>query len=933
MKVYSAHVIPLMPEEGERSYVSEFTLRDYEGYKKLLKILSEGLGRYIKNIEDKEGSKFTLEKRLKAIGDFIVAFFMLPMNLPLYPRYEEEALFPTPQEYYWSWVLSRHISIFNDEVWNRYKNLAELIEILHERLMDLAKFADITELIKEVNLDRIFSIIIKIPADTRPGLNVSKLIVHSLTTSALAVCKGLRRGLRSLEIEILRLACLLHDLGKPYQWFSDNPAKVSHATLSAKIAEEILKGILSNEILEKIKTLITYHHECNKIKERELRELCMILREADNDSSATDRIVDIVVDTVAKELGIDVKVMEEMLKRRGATVWEQWLKISDEKVRKATEIIAKKLSRKPLKIKAEEATLRDVRIIFCDLRKIQEFINVESLRALTIRSFIVDLATIYAIPRASIEVFNVNPENIIYAGGGFSILIVPDLVIERNIKRLKERYEEICGKIRGRLIAPEIVVASSPLYADWRITIEKASEELYLEKRVVNTVAPPDLIGFEKLCETCGKYPSIVEGKCDICSELERKAIDLYFQRKIEVLSSYKYRVPKWEILGEWIIEWISGNTIDEAKKEVVEERVFNISVVKVDGNFIGAFMKDAINISDAFERSVRVDRALKKGLYRILELLKNAPQELKNVASIDEKTLSEMGEEGFTKLYTGILYAGGDDALILMPTWIALPASLYIAYWFWRELGGIRQISIGIASGKPKHNIWGLLEASTYVLDNICKACFRKELSREFQTTRNINKVIDIIENTIAVIGFIYTEQQNPMRATAENIILSPLVRQPYVLKHSEYGTKLKDIREMLRIALAGKDFKESNVENELKKILVNAYIAFYNAKKGIEHPTLVARNVAREIHNIASKYAGVESDVQRYLAMLSTYVARQRVRLEEGLPKRIYIEISEYLAKTLSDLTQNKISPQEAVLPIYDIYLITKMLMGGAR
>lgn len=938
MKVYSGHIIPLMPREGERSYFSEFTLKDYVEYKDLLKTLRRELVGYVKNIENSEKEKFTLEKRLKAIGDFIVAFFTMPLNPPLYPRYGGEAYFPTPQEYYWLWVLSRYVSAFNDELWNKYGNLAELVKMLHERIMDLAKLTGVDKLVSGERIDTVFNTVIKIPADTRPGLNTSKLIIHLLTTSALAVCKGLCRGLNSLEIGVLRLACLLHDLGKPDQWFSKEPIKTSHAKLSADIAEELLKEVLNSETLNKIKELITFHHEYYKVKDPSLRKLCKILIESDSDASSVDRIADIVADTVAEELNVKVEDAKAMLKKSGVEVWKWWLSLSEDKIRKTTDTVAKKLSRKPLEIKepTEADVVKDVRVVFCDLRGIQRFINVESLRALAIRSFIVDLATIYAIPRTLIEVFNVNPENVVYAGGGFAILIVPQLA-EEYYGKLEERYREICGSVEGEIVAPEIVTASSPLYLNWGITFEKASEELYLRKHIVNYITPSNLIGFEELCEVCGKLPALRKGKCCICSRLDQAATELYFPSKIDVLRTYGYSVPKWDILEKWIIEWISGNRIDERKGGIVEEegRVFSISIVKVDGNFIGAFIKDALNISDAFERSVRIDRALKKSLHKILTLLKTLPQSGK-IVGVEKEILANMSSDGFTRLYTGVLYVGGDDALMLMPTWIALPASLYLAYWFWREIGGVRQISIGIASGKPKHNIWGLLEASTYMLDDVCKKGFRKELYETFKVSKNVDKIFNKLENIVAVVGFAYTEQQNLMKSIAEDIVSNPLVKQPYVLKYSKHvSTKLKDVRELLKIVLADKYVEKSTLEDELERILIEAYIAFHSARGNIEHVTVDARNVVQEIHSVASRYGDVKVNVQKYLAALSTYVARQKVRLEDkgDLKYKVYTKIAEYLAETFSNIIQKKIGFEEALPPLYDVYLVAKMIMGGAR
>lgn len=935
MKIYAGHIIPLMLEEGERKHYSEFTKADYNEFKNLLKQLKRRLREYIEELEKKYGQEagLKLSVKLKAIGDFIVAFFMIPSSIPLYPSYNSRAYFPSPQEYYWIWILSRHLPIFASEIWDKPQNLAELIEMLHERLVDLAELTGLGKLFGSIEeADKVFNLIVKIPADTRPGLNTSKLIVHLLSTSALAVCKGLYKGLHDYGIGILRLAGLLHDIGKPDQWFSEDPGRKSHTEYSAKIADDLLAGILDAEVIEKIKTLILFHHRCDDIEDIELKELCSILSEADKDSSSIDRVIDVIVDVIAEKLGISVREAVDRLRRTGHDVWRWWSNLGNDKIKELTDNIARLLLRDPLKIKfMEDDVVKGVKVVFCDLRKIQEYINVESLRALAIRSFLVDLATVYAIPRAVIEEFNVNPENIVYAGGGFAIIIVPE---EDSSKyyNLKKKYKEICGLIKDKPIAPQITIATSPLYRDWRCTFEKAVEELHIEKHVSNDlVTSLDIVGFERLCETCGRYPAVIGNQCEICNKLGEAAYELYFRKKIDVLRNLKFKVPEWGILKDWIMEWLSGNSI--SKDGVVDERVFSISIVKIDGNFIGAFMKDAISISDAFERSIRIDRALKSSIHRLLALLRD-PYNL--IGGLDEEyksLINSMCTDGFTRLYTGILYAGGDDALLIMPTWIALPASLYIAYWFWRGIGGIRQLSIAIASGKPKHNIWGILEASTYILSNVCKSRFRREISKVYKNSKDVNKIFNVLDNTIAVIGFVYSEQQNLMRSIVEDIISHPLVKQPYILKYGDTNVKIEDIKDIIGVILADRDLDAGSLREWLERFLIESYKAFHCVKYNREHVTIDVRSIVFEVHSIASKYGDVKADVQRYLLALSIYIARQKARLGQKPKGKIYSKIAHYISKTFPDTISKKANLREALPPLYDIYMLTKMLMGGAR
>ena len=49
--------------------------------------------------------------------------------------------------------------------------------------------------------------------------------------------------------------------------------------------------------------------------------------------------------------------------------------------------------------------------------------------------------------------------------------------------------------------------------------------------------------------------------------------------------------------------------------------------------------------------------------------------------------------------------------------------------------------------------------------------------------------------------------------------------------------------------------------------------------------------------------------------------------------LIKIIYSKIADYLAEVVSALVQRRIGVEEALPPLYDMYLVTKLLMGGAK
>ena len=171
---------------------------------------------------------------------------------------------PDPASLFWTWVLARRLP---DEVAGLAKKMlkskAVMTHVYAPPLLfgageDEVKRA-LTELHKKLLVElrllghvrhqKFWRAFLATPQDTRPGPNASKLIPHLLATSAIAYSiwmsrAGQDRGGEQLELElaVLRLACLLHDIGKPESWCTMTAygPQVKHQEASAKIAREVL---------------------------------------------------------------------------------------------------------------------------------------------------------------------------------------------------------------------------------------------------------------------------------------------------------------------------------------------------------------------------------------------------------------------------------------------------------------------------------------------------------------------------------------------------------------------------------------------------------------------------------------------------------------------------------------------------------------------
>ncbi len=341
--------------------------------------------------------------------------------------------------------------------------------------------------------------------------------------------------------------------------------------------------------------------------------------------------------------------------------------------------------------------------------------------------------------------------------------------------------------------------------------------------------------------------------------------------------------------LMERLIEWFSGH-------REWRERGGEVAIVKADGNAIGRFMGTSLSLTDAMERSLRVDFGLKLGLFKLFTELAKCDEALKRV-------------------FTGLMYAGGDDILAIWPSYIAIPVALYVAYWFWWMVGGVTQLSIGIAVGKPKHNIWALLNTSNFLLNK----------SKSVPRTLRLSNP-DILGSVIASISFLHSEQQlfesdaDYMLRTYGNKKLS---LQPYLLTTPNIVPKLRGayqgIFNDLSDVVVGNKSKAINYLEGLLKFSLNMV-----CDGDIEKCEFLKnlRRVVMDVSNVINKLA--MADYRDMMLVTHTYLTREFMRLKEveGVePKRI--EVLEKLCKTYVNAG--------TLPPLFDLFILSKTLMGG--
>jgi hypothetical protein len=262
-----------------------------------------------------------------------------------------------------------------------------------------------------------------LPADTRPCFNTSGLIPHSLTTSALAWIHATNEGKGRREADIIRIASLIHDFGKPFA-FHD------HVGHSLMVLEYLLGDILDPRTLSEVRETVKHHHNMK-------HPMGGVIAWADHRASASDRIGAFLRVMFREEFGREVDEGE-------VESWDFW-KNQSEIIRPLSERFVNEMERASenfLKIsmpeKLEEELkksvyepIKEVEFVCVDVGGIQDFISErEELKSVGAASFTIDCLVTAQIPIFLQREFEQKGvwlplENFLYTAGGNVTLLIP----------------------------------------------------------------------------------------------------------------------------------------------------------------------------------------------------------------------------------------------------------------------------------------------------------------------------------------------------------------------------------------------------------------------------------------------------------------------------------------------------------------------------
>ena len=415
------------------------------------------------------------------------------------------------------------------------------------------------------------------PADDRPGLNTSSLLIHSISTSALASCifnyYKKSEKFNPIEIQCIRTSSFFHDIGKPI-------SKKNHVNNSIDLFKKYFTDIFTEEVLNIIINTIKNHHKVNP------SGITQYVRWGDVLSSASDRLTNLTINILSDKLD---GIRENF---NNNDFWEQ----KENEIQRLTQNYLENYEEfisQENKINIEFQKEGEIALIRGDVRHIHEYIDhVNTLAELRNSSSLLDYTlTIYLVEKLlENEEFEINPENIIYSSGGNILLFssanksgkVSEFLEETFYDAMKEGLEMTVDFI---YFDRTYKGSFGDLYSKLAIKIGAKKNDLRYVRKT------PIIFGSAKLCESCDKnYASIPipfkseEGSermyyCNSCfykydlrnnsdSNIQKQSIQLFWELNIKKEHRDILKKWSWKDISPLIMEFISGISLEKIKNK-----------------------------------------------------------------------------------------------------------------------------------------------------------------------------------------------------------------------------------------------------------------------------------------------------------------------------------------------------------------------------
>lgn len=833
------------------------------------------------------------KKAMDIYADIVSMLYKLPMFISYAPTIKKEDevskerkgnYVPTAFEYFFIYTIARHLTDITVDKNTSLKDIFEKLENFEhtDTLRSLIRlyFPSIRE---------IYEALINTPADTRPGFNFTSLASHLQLTSLISWLLQPH----SIDLSYLRVASLLHDLGKLI-----NPRH--HVTEAINILEKLQNKLKSGEAcikLERVKELVASHHGDSE----------SIVQIADRLASSADRLTKLVNEALEHiEYGKEIK---ECFNKEREESYECFTNLGKEKYEKASKDIYKFILSQvisPEIVKNEEAKvfpfipekverssneIKPARpigyLVYIDVPSIQRFItNFPKLRDMSFASMLVDfLVTVYSFMLIDTEFVSKTksrlPAEALLSGyGGHSYIVVRKDICDGDCyKKIKDIFKGI--KLLSDLDLRLQVSVAEFAYDNYIKNYNEVWDEIrqqFSERYLVDFEEKIYSVGLHRVCDNCGIRPAVNEkfGEylCSRCYEIRELSSTRGFISKVN--STYLLSV---EVTPEEIAKEVFGDNYAEYAMEFIAgykklEDTRYVSIIKADGNRGSIIFSASATFSDYVDKSFRLDYGVKRAFYETLIELANAEMELSK---------SEKGLLLTSRVLSGVLYLGGDDITLLVPSIVAIP---FAVKFFERatQLTGFT-FKVGIVSVKPDHPIQFAFQAADELME-------RSKIKPEdgISSTKNLS---EYNKTSIACMVFSST-------LASKSVVHSEISK--YKRQNNSYLVVTNDIRKVKELLELAKLYEFKDV------------VSLYNS----ENDKKEVREKLRQLEDIVS-YAETNFNTSNGYLKTLAYILRQIARSDKPYDKEILKKLVERKESSLKEI------------PLYDYYFILKTFRVG--